>query len=139
MIMRRRRVIYICIAAAVLLAALIAWTLRPTKPPVSITILGYTTNHYTGRTAQKMGSQYVVCPIIAVTNHSARRLTYWGRPSSRYFHVVSFDIVRQTPLGWTAQVRGGGKAYTQQVLGPNEWFSFRPVLNPNSDQLCEIA
>lgn len=123
------------IGPLVLGVAVVLCTLVDTKPMVSLTVLGYTTNRWSDDLAQMFGSRTYIEALIAVTNNSSRSFTYSGLIGLP--QRVSYEILRETPQGWKAP--GGfrcGMGLTRHTLSPGQGFTFEAIVD--SDKPCKV-
>src|SRR5213594_2294656 len=95
--MRTPRVKFIMISLIALGVALVIWALIDARPPVSLTVISLTTNHWPEDIAAQFGSRTYVRAVVAVTNNTGRPFAYWTRYSEE---SVEYRVLQQTPLGW---------------------------------------
>lgn len=121
------------IVTGVLVLALVilvsAWA--SAKPPVTLTVLRYTTNQSLSGPA---GSTYI-CAVIAVTNQSKQSLQYWsfgGLPDH-----CDYEVLRRTTLGWKANVGlRCGTGLELKELAPAQGFTFEAHIP--IDETCKV-
>lgn len=123
------------VASALMLAAVVvAWVILSSMPPITLTVLNYTTNQWSDELASQVGSRTYVSAVIAVTNNSDQTFTYSARGLS---HLVEYEILRQTPQGWKAPGSFRcGTGLTRHALLPRHGFTFEAVVDSNTP--CKI-
>jgi hypothetical protein len=129
-IMRTPRPKFIIITVLVLGLAVVAAALVSARPKVSLTVLGYSANHF----ATDSGSRTYVRALVAVTNNGSRPLTYWARDPARF---VEYEILRETPQGWKAPTGWRcGTGLMEHTLSPRQGFIFEAIVD--SDKRCKV-
>ncbi len=116
-------------------AVVVTWALLVSKPPITLTVLNYTTNRWSDELNAQAGSRTFVCAVIAVTNNSDQKFVYSARGGLARF--VEYEILRQTPQGWKAP--GGfrcGTGITRHELLPGQGFTFEAVVDSNTP--CKV-
>ena len=134
--MRTLQTKLIVIGVVVLGAAIAAWALSDAEPPVSLNVIGFTTNQWSDEVAARFGGGTYICAVVAATNTSTRPFTYWTRYSET---SVQYQILELTPAGWKAPPAGFtcGTGLEQRPLSPLHGFTFEAVVK--TDKPCKVA
>lgn len=110
------------ISALVLGAVVLTWPFVDAKPPVSLTVLSYTTNRWPDDFAGVWGSRTYARALVAVTNNSRRSFRYLALGSAS---SVDYEILGETPQGWKATDGFHcGTGLRQYTLSPGQGFAF---------------
>ena len=135
-IMRTPRLKFIVISLLALGLALVVWGLIDARPPVSLTVISMTTNHWPEDIAARFGRRTYVCAVVAVTNNTGRPFTYWTRYSE---DSVEYRVLHQTPLGWKEPASRWrcGTGLQKHTLSPLRGFTFQAVVE--TDKPFKVA
>jgi len=131
MVSQRTKII---LSAAILIVALVFGVRAFTRPPVSLTMLGYTTNRLpAGITSQVVYDGPRAYATIGVTNNTTQVFKYWfeigktnhwiNRSWTNAMHLVSVGTNNPTPRVWVS-----GDRVSEQCLLPHKGFAFQAVV-----------
>jgi hypothetical protein len=112
-IMRTPRIKIIAFSTVGLSVFLVTLVLTGGRPPVSLTIRGFTTNSW--RPDNSDGScKYVLCAIVEFTNASDRPVSYLANRQSSF---ADYALLYPSPTGW--------KKPTPRVADSLGWWPFK--------------
>jgi hypothetical protein len=123
-------------------ALFVALTIPDSKPAISLSIVGYSTNLWSqgiGRTATD-GDQIFV--RLALTNQTDRAVTYWeflSDSSDRHLTRANYRLVHRSALRWkdSPVVLQGPIAMRSCTLPPSSGFTFEASVTTN--EVCKVA
>jgi hypothetical protein len=118
----------------ILVSAVLAF-LFLNKAPVSISVVGYTTNQWPAATAARLGSQTYICAVVAITNNGSQSFTYYAFGSTS----ADYQILHQTTFGWKAPDSDFwcGTGLQRGTLAPSQGLTFEAIVP--TDKACKVA